>query len=349
MALRDLKYLLAYLIPLVCLLGLNQLGNMTWGTVFLIFVLIPVVEPILGSSSKNLALGERARVLKSPLFDRLLYLNIPIVYGILIYFFWILNTHSLLPIEYLGLILSVGIVLGSCGINVAHELGHRHKKMDHYLAQLLLLPSWYMQFFIEHNRGHHKNVATALDPASARKNETLYAFWWRSVSQSYWHAWQLEFQRLSQKNHPLWSIQNQMLRFSLAQFIYLGIILILSANWYATAAMILAGVVGFLLLETINYIEHYGLQRKRLPSGRYEKVSPAHSWNANQEVGRILLYELTRHSDHHHQASKKYQVLDHREDAPQLPFGYPTAMLLSFIPPLWFWVMNQRLPKEEII
>nr|WP_321539671.1 fatty acid desaturase [Flavobacterium piscinae] len=100
------------------------------------------------------------------------------------------------------------------------------------------------------------------------------------------------------------------------------------------------------MLETINYIEHYGLKRKKLPSGRYERVTEKHSWNSNHILGRIILYELTRHSDHHYKSTKEYQILECHEESPQLPYGYPTSMVLSFIPPLWFSIMNKRIPEE---
>ena len=111
---------------------------------------------------------------------------------------------------------------------------------------------------------------------------------------------------------------------------------------------IIIAVISFLFLETINYIEHYGLKRNKLPSGRYERVEKFHSWNSNHIVGRIVLYELTRHSDHHYKSSKKYQILENIKESPQLPFGYPTSMLLAIFPPLWFYVMNKRVPKEMI-
>lgn len=346
MTFRDLKYLLAYLVPALCIFSLYYRGNMAWATVIFVFVLIPALEPFLGNSPKNLNDQERQLALRKPLFDWLLYLNLPIVYFTLASFIGVLNTTTLSNSEYTGLILSVGIVLGACGINVGHELGHREKKGEQSIAKLLLLPSWYMHFFIEHNRGHHKNIATDLDPASARKNENLYSFWWRSVSQSYLHAWKLEATRLRKVGRPFWSLHNEMIKFTLIQSLYLLVILLCSRYWYTTLAVVFAGIVGFLLLETINYIEHYGLRRKKLASGRYERVRPQHSWNANYEVGRILLYELTRHSDHHYQASKKYQILDHQEEAPELPFGYPTAMLVALLPPLWFSIMNRRLPNQ---
>lgn len=346
---RDLKYLLAYSIPILCFFSLAQRGWTSWSTVVFVFIFIPLLEPIIGRDSKNLSQSRKAQKLKNRFFDWLLYLNLPIVYGTLCFFIYTLNTQALNNIEYTGLILSVGIILGSCGINVAHELGHRKLSIDRFFAKVLLLPSWYMHFIIEHNLGHHKHIATDEDPASARPGENLYAFWWRSVTQSYLHAWKLEGKRLKQQSLPFWSFRNEMIVFTLVQSGYFLGILLVSAYWYTALALVLAGIVGFLLLETINYIEHYGLRRRKLPSGRYERVRPQHSWNADYEIGRILLYELTRHSDHHFLASKKYQVLDHHEEAPELPFGYPTAMLTALLPPIWFSIMDRRLPQNETI
>jgi alkane 1-monooxygenase len=111
---------------------------------------------------------------------------------------------------------------------------------------------------------------------------------------------------------------------------------------------ILMAIVGFLMLETVNYIEHYGLERNKLENGRYERVQPWHSWNSNHILGRLMLYELSRHSDHHFKASKKYQTLLHHDESPQLPYGYPMSMLLSFVPPLWFRIMNPRVKKLQL-
>lgn len=344
---KDLKYLAAYLVPTFCIVGLIFGGWLSISTILFVFVLIPILEPLLGRSSDNLPESERTELLQNKFFDWLLYLNIPIVYGIILLFIGVLNQNQLSNFEYTGHIISVGLVLGACGINVGHELGHRQNKTEQTLAKILLLPSWYMHFFIEHNRGHHKHIATDLDPASARKGEHLYAFWIRSVFNSYVSAWSLEQKRLKRSDIPFLSMENEMLVFSLIQFLYCALIGLLVNNWWSFLALILAGVVGFLLLETINYIEHYGLRRKLLPSGRYERVQPKHSWNADYQIGRILLYELTRHSDHHFMATKKYQVLDHHDQAPELPVGYPTSMLMALVPPLWFRVMDKRIPESE--
>jgi len=339
---RDLKYLAAYLIPLTAVLALSFQGIWSYSTVLFAFGLIPLVEPFLPRSEVNLTSEQRQAKLKNRLFDWLLYLNLPILYGIIAGFVYVLATFQLAGHEMTGLVLSVGIVIGTCGINVGHELGHRQNPAEQLIAKLLLLPALYMHFFIEHNRGHHKNVATPDDPATARYGEMLYIFWIRSTIGSYWNAWRLEGKRLKQQGRPFWSLHNEMIVFLLLQTVYLAT-LWLVFSFTIMVLVGLAGVVGFLLLESINYIEHYGLQRALLANGRYERVLPKHSWNANFELGRIILYELTRHSDHHYLASKKYQTLDHHDESPQLPVGYPAAMLMALAPPLWFKVMNKRI------
>jgi len=237
--------------------------------------------------------------------------------------------------------LSVGIVLGA-GINVAHELGHKKGKLEQLIAKLILLPNLYMHFIIEHNRGHHVHIATPEDPATSRKGEMIYTFWLRSSIFSYISAWKLEAKRLKKENKSIVSLSNEMIVFQLIQISYLALIFAFFGMTVMLFSIAIA-IVGFLLLETINYIEHYGLVRSKLPNGRYERVDMRHSWNSNHEIGRIVLYELTRHSDHHFKANRKYQVLRHHDESPQLPLGYPGSMLMSFLPPLWFYVMNRKL------
>ncbi|MEL7119714.1 MAG: alkane 1-monooxygenase [Bacteroidota bacterium] len=343
---KDLKYLLAYLIPITSVLAINLQGAWSYSTVIFAFGILPLFDQFLPSSKEKYSTEEKSSRLKNKLFDWLLYLNLPLLYAIVFYHLNTLATADLSNSEYTGLILSVGIVIGACGINVGHELGHRTNKKENWIAKLLLLPALYMHFFIEHNRGHHKHVATPKDPATARKNEILYVFWFRSVIGSYLNAWKLEKNRLQRANESFWSLKNDMLVFHLIQIAYLVIIALI---WNVEIMLwaVVTGAVGFLLLETINYIEHYGLLRKKMESGKYERVRPIHSWNANYQLGRIMLYELTRHSDHHFLASKKYQILDHKEEAKQLPLGYPASMLMAMVPPLWFGVMNRRLEKME--
>ncbi|WP_340200984.1 alkane 1-monooxygenase [Ascidiimonas sp. W6] len=341
----NLKYLTAYSIPTVAFIGISLEGVYTFLTPVFVFIIIPFMELLLPTNPNNLSPDERLAKLKNKIFDWLLYLNIPIVYGILTYSLYIIITQNLHLYELIGLIFTTGIVLGSNGINVAHELGHRKTKVERALAKILLLPSLYMHFYIEHNYGHHLNAATNEDPATAKFNQTVYSFWFTSVFKQYFNAWLIQ-QNLLKRNHlPFISLQNDMLWYSVLQFLYLLSIYTFFGG-FAVLFVVSFAIVGFTLLETINYIEHYGLLRKKLPSGRYERVREIHSWNSNHIMGRIILYELTRHSDHHYKSAKKYQILDYHDISPQMPFGYPTSMVLSLIPPLWFFIMNKRIPQE---
>lgn len=342
---KDLKYLAAFTLPVSAVISFYYQGYWSYFTPFYAFVIIPILELLLPQDSSNLNENEREAKKYKPFFDWLLYLNVPVVYGLLVYVLWLVSTHSVSNTEIIGLTLSLGIILGTNGINVAHELGHRIKSKERYLGKLLLLPSLYMHFYIEHNFGHHVNAATHEDPATAKYNQTVYSFWITSVIRQYINAWKLQQKLLKQNSTHVFSPKNDMFWYLIIQLAYLlGILLIFGQTGLLFALG--AALVGFLLLETVNYIEHYGLLRKKLPSGRYERVQEVHSWNSNHVVGRIVLYELTRHSDHHYKSSKKYQILDYYDSSPQMPYGYPTSMVMSFLPPLWFKVMNPRIPVE---
>lgn len=339
MHVRELKYLLAYIIPISTVISILGSGWQTWLTVIIAFGVIPVLEVLIGTNSENLS-HEEAEIKKTKIFfDVLLYLNIIFVYGCLFLLAYYLNTRSFSGIEITGLIFSTGILLGSSGINVAHELGHKAGILPQLAARILLLPNLYMHFVIEHNYGHHKRVGTPEDPATSRYGEWVFPFWWRSVTGGFISAWHIEVGRLHKLGRKIWSGENQILKFMLAESLYL-ILLWTFFGVFTMLVLAATAMVGILLLETINYIEHYGLVRKKMANGKYENVETFHSWNSDHEVGRILLYELTRHADHHWKAGKKYQILDHHTESPQLPYGYPTSILIALFPPLWFKIMN---------
>ena len=344
---KDFKYLAAFSIPIVAFLGLTLKGYWVWSTPIFAFVCIPVLELIFPVDTDNLQPDEAESKLKQKVFDWLLYLNLPIVFGIAIYGLSVVSNNTLETYEFVGLIFSVGIVLGVNGINVAHELGHRQTTNERFLGKALLLPSFYMHFYIEHNFGHHLNAATPEDPATARYNQSVYSFWLTSTIRQYFSAWKIQNKLLKNNNQSFFSIKNDMFWYVVFQMTYLIAVFLI----FGKSALIFAfftGIVGFILLETVNYIEHYGLLRLPTKSGRYERVKEMHSWNSNHVIGRIVLYELTRHSDHHYKSSKKYQVLDCHDESPQMPYGYPTSMVLAMIPPLWFGIMNKRVPKTMI-
>lgn len=344
---KDLKYLTAYLVPLVCILGIIFQGWWLFLTPITIFVIVPLLELVMPSLTTNLDDKAKVSKLKNKFFDVLLWLNIPIIFGVLFYGLYTYSVSNFTTTEIIGLIFSLGIVAGSNGINVAHELGHRQDSWERYLGKTLLLPSMYMHFYIEHNYGHHLHAATPEDAATAKYNETFYSFWWRSIPAQYKNAWRIQQRLMKGNERSFFSIKNDMLWYAIIQISYL-LSIGLFFSWMTMLVAIAVAVVGFTLLEVINYLEHYGLRRAQKKSGRYELVREVHSWNSNHALGRILLYELTRHSDHHYRASKKYQVLDYHETSPQLPFGYPTMMVIAAIPPLWFYLVNKHVPKEMV-
>ncbi len=336
------KYLIAYLAPGSAIAGLYFKGWLAPGSVYIGFILIPIVEGLFYHQVK--ILEEEPTSKASPaLYNLFLYLNIPLLYSIVFYFLYIVHTHQGLKVwEYITMILNVGLIIGTSGINVAHELGHRREKIHHWLSWLLLLPAFYLHFFIEHNKGHHRYIGTLQDPATARKGESIYAFWWRSTLESYQHAWHIEHERLKLQNKPFWSRYNLMLWFQLTIIVYLGAIAIFF-SWFTMMMAILAGIVGFLFLESVNYIEHYGLLRKNNADGTLGPVHAGLSWDAEQPLGRIFLYELTRHADHHTHAGIPYQDLKAHSQSPKLAVGYPASIVLALIPGWWFNVMDRRL------
>lgn len=337
------------ILPILAFVSFNTRGWFTYLPLIESFVIIPLLELAYKPNPENHSPESEKERSEDPIFDWQLYIMVPIQFGLLAMFLISMQEAGLALVDKIGRISAMGLMCGVIGINVAHELGHRKKKYEQFMAKSLLLTSLYMHFFIEHNRGHHRNVSTKEDPSSARYGEMLYVFWIRSVVFAYLSAWKLEAERLKKKGKSAFSLHNEMLRFQLIQVGFtVGIGLLF--GWIIMGYFILAAVMGFLLLETVNYIEHYGLERNQ-KGDVYERVMPHHSWNSDHTVGRIMLFELSRHSDHHYIASRKYQILRHIDDSPQMPTGYPGMMLLATVPPLWFSIMNPKIKqiKEEEI
>ncbi|MBS1617972.1 MAG: alkane 1-monooxygenase [Bacteroidetes bacterium] len=346
MNLKFLKYMSAFISVVVILISITAGGIWVFFAPVYAFVLIPGLELFMQGSEENYTKAEEEVAKKDPKFDILVWLILPVQYIMMWIFLTRVGNEALPMWERGGMILAFGISCGVFGINVAHELGHRSTWYEQLMSKLLLLSSLYMHFFIEHNRGHHKNVSTDEDPASSRRGEMIYAFWFRSVTDGWVSAWHLERDRLAKTNTPWYSFRNEMLVYQLVQIALLAVIAI-GFGWKVMLAFIVSSTIGFLLLETVNYIEHYGLRRKKIDGEYYEKVMPVHSWNSNHPVGRLMLFELTRHSDHHYMASRKYQVLRHFDQSPQMPTGYPGMMVLALFPPLWFKVMHAHIDKYK--
>ena len=344
----DLKYLMAYSIPLTALVGIYLKGIWVFATPFYVFVILPLLELISTRLGYDTMEDDESKNLVHWIFDLMLYLNLPIIIGILYYSLNTVLYTNCTTAEFIGLFLTTGIVLSSNGINVAHELCHRENTFEKSLGKLMLLPSFFMHFYIEHNFGHHLHVATKEDPVTARYNQPLYTFWIIAPIREVISAINIQRDILRRTNSSFFSIKNDLLWYFLFQLSYALFII----QFFGVGGLffcLLCATVSILLFESVNYIEHYGLMRQKTNSGRYERVQSIHSWNSDHALGRIVLYELTRHSDHHYKSTKKYQNLISFDQAPQLPYGYPTSILLAMVPWLWFKLINPRVPKSMIV
>ncbi len=346
MRLRYLKYVTGYFSIGILILSIVLGGKGVFIAPLYVFVLIPLIEHFLPQSAVNMSKVEEEIARKDIWYDIVIWLVLPVQLITLFFFLNRVSDGSLQWWELGGMIITFGIACSVMGINVAHELGHRNTWYEQTMAKILLLTSLYMHFFIEHNRGHHKNVSTDEDPASAKYGESLYGFFVRSVRDGWLSAWHLEAQRLKKDNQSFWSVHNEMLMFQIIQVSFLALIFAVW-GWKTMLFFIASATIGFLLLETVNYVEHYGLRRKKIDGAYYDKVMPVHSWNSDHPIGRIMLFELTRHSDHHYMTSRKYQILRHFDNSPQMPTGYAAMMLMAFFPPLWFAVMNKEIEKYK--
>ena len=342
MNIRAFKYLSPITIYILAYFAFTKDGLFTWLPMIYAWILIPSVELLIKPDEKNMTAAEEEMAKKEKLYDYMLYAFVVFQFVALYIFLNSFKQTGLSTYDIAGRICTMGLLCGTFGINVAHELGHRANSFEQRLAKASLLTSLYMHFFIEHNKGHHKNVATPQDPSSARYNEPVYVFYFRTIVFSYLSAWKIANEEMKKKGKSF--LQNEMLQAHVIQIFFIALIFFYFGPT-VTVYFLLAAFMGILLLETVNYIEHYGLQRKQTVEGKFERAMPHHSWNSDHVLGRLMLFELSRHSDHHYLASRKYQILQHHDESPQLPTGYPGSMLLSLLPPLWFWVMNKRIKK----
>lgn len=336
-------YLVVYVIPVLAFLGLLYGGLWLLLAPAVVFVLIPLAELVLPAPIDNASAEEVQRRGDSRLYDAVIYLAIPVQVALVLFLLSQVSTGFLGGWELGGAMFAIGLTGAGFGINTGHELGHRAEKHHQLAAKILLGTTLYAHFFIEHNRGHHARVATPDDPATSRKGEWVQTFWLRSMVGGFISAWNLEVQRLARKGQGRWRWSNEMLRIQTLQctaVVASGLVF----GPTAAAVWIGSALVAGLMLETINYIEHYGLERERNERGRWGKVEPHHSWNSNCILGRLLTFELTRHSDHHAHPKRSYPTLRHFHDTPQLPTGYPGLMVLSLFPPVFFAVMDPLIP-----
>jgi alkane 1-monooxygenase len=343
---KSFKYTTPFVMYILSYLAFNNTGILCWVPLLYVFFFIPILELFIAPDPKNLDVVEEQLAKENKLYDIIIWLTVPLQF-VLLYLFLGSLQQDISPVDIAGRIVAMGLLCAAFGINAAHELGHRTNAFEQLLAKLLLLTSLYMHFFIEHNKGHHKHVATPNDPSTAKYKQSVYAFWVQTFIGTYTSAWHIAIDEAKKKNRALPILNNEMFLFQLFQigfvlgiFYFFGLSIML---YFMGAAL-----MGATLLETVNYIEHYGLSREKGEGELYERVKPHHSWNSNHVIGRLMLFELSRHSDHHYLASRKYQILRNMEEAPQMPTGYPGMIVLSLFPPIWFSIMHKQMKKYSL-
>jgi alkane 1-monooxygenase len=305
------------------------------------FGLGPVLDWILGEDTNNPPEALVMQLDQDRYYRRLTYITVPLHLVTLIGTAWYAATADLSFPGVIGLALVAGMTAG-LAINTGHELGHKNSRLEKWLAKLVLAVPAYGHFTIDHNLGHHRNVSTPGDPASARMGESIYKFARREIPGAFREAWQIELDRLRRRSRPAWHPNNQILQ-SYAITVLLNAGLIAAFGWIMVPFLLAHHAAAYWQLTSANYVEHYGLLRRKDENGKYERCEPRHSWNSNHVFSNLVLFHLERHSDHHANPLRRYQALRHFDDAPQLPNGYFGVYLLAYVPPLWFRIMDKRL------
>jgi alkane 1-monooxygenase len=339
-------WLLGLIVPLTPFISwatvqLTGLGFLWFFGPLLVFVAFPLLDIAIGMDARNPPDSVIKWLEQDRYYRWCTYVFIPIQYAGLAFACWLWSRGGLSTFDGIGLALTMGVV-GGVAINTAHELGHKRASLERWLSRIALAQTGYGHFFIEHNRGHHVRVATPEDPASSQLGESFWAFLPRTVIGSLRSSWKLECARLDRMGKSHWTLRNDILG-AWAMTVVLFAALTAIFGLIVLPYLLIQAVIGFSLLEVVNYLEHYGLLRQRREDGRYERTRPEHSWNSNNVASNVLLYHLQRHSDHHANPTRRYQALRHVDEAPQLPTGYAGMIVLAWFPPLWRRVMDPRL------
>ncbi len=325
-------------------IGLHwQTGNEAWFLLpFLInYVIAPILDWAIGEDTNNPPEEVVMQLDQDPYYRRLTYIVVPVHYLVLFISAWYAMTQ---PLSWWGFILLAAIagLTGGLAINTGHELGHKNSKLEKLLARIVLAVPAYGHFTLEHNRGHHRDVSTPTDPASARMGESIYRFALREIPGGFKRAWQIEKERLAARGTSAWHPGNPILQ-SYAISLAIALLLLTWLGWLTIPFLLIHHALAYFQLTSANYIEHYGLLRERDVRGRYERCQPHHSWNSNHVLSNLVLFHLERHSDHHTHPLRRYQSLRHYDNLPSLPNGYFGMYVLAYVPWAWFRVMDPRL------
>ncbi len=331
------------LLPLTGIVPHAITGNPWWFALpfGLAYIAGPLLDSIIGEDRNNPPQEVISQLEQDRYYRYLTYACVPLHFLSLVISAWYAGTGDLGVAAFVALAIIAGLTSG-LAINTAHELGHKNSRIEKLLAKIVLAVPAYGHFSVDHNLGHHRNVSTPADPASARMGESIYKFALRELPGAFFEAWSLEKDRLARRGKSSWNPGNQILQ-SFAITALLSLALVLAFGWPMIPFLLLHNAFAWWQLTSANYVEHYGLLRERDATGKYERCQPHHSWNSNHVYSNLVLLHLERHSDHHTHPTRRYQSLRHYDDLPSLPSGYFGSYLLAYIPRLWFRVMDKRL------
>ena len=344
-----LPFWLPYLIPGTVVAGYLGGGGWTFLTAISIYAVIPLADAVIetdpGNSPETENAGRQRAIREGLAYKLPAWLAAPVHVALVAWALWVVTTEPLTPLELIGFTLSVGLTGGALGITVAHELMHRRIGFERALAYVLMGAASYAHFCIEHVHGHHRHVGTPRDPATPRRGESVYAFWPRTLLGGAASAWRLEAERQRRRGRAVINRRNRVVVIGLVQAaVYAAVWAVL--GWPALVFFVAQGLIAVLELETVNYLEHYGLTRRETEGGRFEAIAAHHSWNSSHRLTGWFLFNLPRHADHHLEEGRRYQQLRHFDVSPQLPTGYAGMTLLALVPPLWRRVMDPRIPSR---
>ncbi|MEK0420600.1 MAG: hypothetical protein RLZZ161_451 [Bacteroidota bacterium] len=336
MSLRNISYLVSLIPGLLAILGNVKGGYWTLSAAAFSLLVLGLLDWFAGKERKNAHTENR-----DPFPELILYLHVAVQSAVLISFLMGIYNQILVDAWVYWAAFSTGVAAGIGGIVPAHELIHKANPLKQFFGKYLLMSCGNVYFFTHHLRIHHRFVATGHDSATARKGESLYAFMWRTIPGQYREAWQSEAEMLGKKGQSAFSPGNILWVQTIIQIAFLPVVFFVFGPT-ALVAWLLYVLVAHVLLEYVNYIEHYGLYRNH-----DERVSELHSWNSDSRISRYLLVDLSRHADHHFYASKPYHTLQTYDNAPELPGGYAALLVPALIPPLWKALIHPRLENWE--
>jgi len=336
-------WLISLTFPTTPLLGIAlalTTGNphWVWLPVAMFYVLVPALDYVVGDDKYDLLGLIQDEVSSSKFYKFMVHAMLPAIYLTWVGGAWFFTKQSWPWDIYLALGLSHGWGL-AFAINAGHETGHKTDKVSKWFALFMLLPSFYGHFRVEHNMGHHSDVATPRDHATSRFGESYYHFMSREYPGAWKRSWKIEKRRADRKGYSRFSLKNEVVLSTVMALIVWGAMVVVFGP-FVLAYMILACFVSATALTSQNYIAHYGLLRDRRPDGKFLPCEPHHSWNCNLLVTNLTSFNLARHSDHHANPSRHYQYLRQFQEVPALPYGYMLMFLIAYIPPLFRKIMD---------